>query len=198
MWNDDHATRECEKLSFQKIVFTGGSYAGKTTLISELQCLGYRVVPEAGLLIISQLNDELGIEEQRRWRAANPLAFYELIINKQQELERENSLSGEKAVFHDRGIPDYLAMLRLTGTEIPKRLYDVARLIPYHCAFVCETLSSFDDRAVTGRSLDRTASLKLQSLSLEIYNELSCPTIMLKESSVKDRMQLIQLSLQAS
>ena len=185
-------------MSFQKIVFTGGTYAGKTTLLSKLQDLGYTVVPEAGQLIISQLNKELGIDGQRRWRADNPLAFYELIINKQQELEAQFRLSDGKAVFHDRAIPDYLAMLRLTETEIPKRLWDAARLLPYHCAFVCETLSSFDDRAATGRSLDRTASLKLQSLSLEIYNELSCPTIILKESSIEDRMQLIQVSLKAS
>jgi len=187
--------KECQKLSFQKIVFTGGTYAGKTTLLSKLQDLGYTVVPEAGQLIISQLNSELGIDGQRRWRADNSLAFYELIINKQQELEAQFRLPDGKAVFHDRGIPDYLAMLRLTETEIPKRLWDAARLLPYHCAFVCETLSSFDERAATGRSLDRTASLKLQSLSLEIYTELSCPTIMLKESSIEDRMQLIQVSL---
>jgi predicted ATPase len=181
-------------MTVQKIVFTGGTYAGKTTLVSKLQELGYAVVPEAGEQIISQLNKELGIDGQRKWRSNNPLAFYELIIKRQQELEAQFKLADE-AVFHDRGIPDYLGMLKLNETEVPKRLWEAARLHQYHCAFVCETLSSFDNRAATGRSLDRAASLKLQSLCLEIYKELNCPTIILKESPIDVRMQLIKASL---
>lgn len=64
-------------MSFQKTVFSGGSYAGKTTLLSKLQDLGYTVVPEAGLLIIAQLNRKLGIDGQRQWRTE--------IMKRQQE-----------------------------------------------------------------------------------------------------------------
>ncbi len=182
-------------MSFQKIVFTGGTYAGKTTLLSQLEALGYLAVAEAGEQIVSQLNQKLGIDGQREWRAKNPLAFYKLIIDKQMVLETQSALFNKTAVFFDRGIPDYLAMLRLTGTEIPDQLWEEALLHPYHCAFVCETLASFDNRAATGRSLDRTASLKLQSLCLEIYEELKCPTTILKESTIEERMQLVQASL---
>jgi predicted ATPase len=118
-----------------------------------------------------------------------------MIINRQTELEAQSTSSDRNAIFYDRGIPDYLAMLRLTETEIPKELWEAAHLHPYDYAFVCETLSSFDSRAATGRSLNRTASLKLQSLCLQIYEELNCPVITLKESSVEERMQLIEDSL---
>lgn len=188
-------SKECPQLSCRKIVFTGGTYAGKTTLLSKLQVLGYPVVPDAGGQIISELNQKLGIDGQRRWRKKNPLAFYELITERQQNLEHTCDLFDEHAVFYDRGIPDYISMLMLTETEVPQRFWDTARLHPYDCAFVCETLSTFDNRAATGRSLDLTASLKLQSLCLEIYTELDCPTIILKESSLEDRIQLVLASI---
>jgi predicted ATPase len=44
------------------VVLTGGPHSGKTTLIEELRRRGQRVVPEAALALIEELNAAMGVE----------------------------------------------------------------------------------------------------------------------------------------
>jgi predicted ATPase len=179
----------------KKIVLKGGTYAGKSTLLSHFAAEGHTVVPEAGQIIIAELNEKLGMEQQKKWRAENPIEFYERIIAKQEELEASATAVDGKIMFLDRGIPDYLAFLRLVNVEIPKHLWDMAQKHAYKLTIICEVLSSFSDRAETGRSLNREASIKLQTLVSEVYQELGQPTLFITEAPIEQRIQLINTAL---
>ena len=103
----------------KKIVFTGSTHSGKSALLAALQKNNCSVVPDAGELVIAELNKEWGIEQQKQWRAENPIEFYKLILDKQCDLELRASKLASDIVFFDRGIPDYLAFLRLIKVRIP-------------------------------------------------------------------------------
>jgi predicted ATPase len=178
----------------KKIVFTGSTYSGKSTLLLELKRNNCYVVPEAGELIIAELSTEWGIEQQKKWRSENPVEFYKLAIDRQYELELQASKSGANVIFLDRAIPDYLAFLRLANRSIPPDFWYVARNWKYDLVFVCEMIPGFDDRLSTERSLNKAESETLGILVEEVYRELRYPTITLKASSINDRMlQIVEM-----
>ncbi|PWT94791.1 MAG: hypothetical protein C5B53_12395 [Candidatus Melainabacteria bacterium] len=179
----------------KSVVLSGATYAGKTTLLRLFQAQGYTVVPEAGGLVIAELNSKLSVEGQKKWRAENPLAFYELLIAKQQELEAAVKPSAPGLTFYDRAVPDYLAFLRLAKVEIPDRLRQIACMHQYDLVFVCEILSGFDDRSSTGRSLGRGDSEKLQELTMKTYEEFCCPAKLLKAAPIEERIAFILAAL---
>ena len=56
----------------KRIVITGGTYAGKSSIIKQFKKDGFNTVPDVGLEIIKQLNNEIGQEKQKQFRANNP------------------------------------------------------------------------------------------------------------------------------
>jgi len=179
----------------KRIVISGGTYAGKTSLIELFKKDGFEVVPDVGLEVIKELNAELGQDGQREFRANNPIEFYSKIIRKQLEIEKS---FGEKTVIYDRGVHDYVAMLRFTGTRIPDSLMSLVRGISYDLVFVCSTLLDFDERKSSGRSLTKDNSLRLKDLITETYQNLGCRVIQLKEMPLDQRYDFVRSHLNSS
>jgi len=144
------------------------------------------------LEIIKQLNDDLGQKEQKQLRANHPLKFYSKIIKKQ--LEYEGRLNNEPAIF-DRGIHDYIAMMKLKDIRVPPSLMQSVKKVSYDIVFVLDTLPVFDIRLTSGRSLTKEDSLKLNRLVKETYEKLGCKVILVKEMPLKERYEFIKKHL---
>ncbi len=176
----------------KRIVITGGTYAGKSSIIELFKQDGFNVIPDVGLEIIRQLNNDLGQKEQKQFRANHPLKFYLKIIKKQ--LEYEGGLNNEPAIF-DRGVYDYIAMIKLKEIRIPPSLMQLVKKFTYDIVFVLDTLSDFKMRSTSGRSLSKEDSFKLNQLVKELYEKLGCKIILVKEMSLKERYEFIKKHL---
>ena len=185
------------------VVITGGPGSGKTTVVEALQALGYSTVPEAAIQVIDELNEELGVEEQKRWRRQNTLLFQERIFERQVELESEPFEIEPKAglLFLDRGRLDGLAYLRHFRGEEGKR--EGEKLLwrtsapPYGLVFLLETLSLFEDRSSTGRTSRREDSLAIARAIDEVYQENGYQPVFIPEIPVPDRIELILQALKS-
>ena len=179
-------------MSMKRIVITGGTYAGKSSITELFKQDGFSVVPDVGLEIIKQLNNELGQEEQKQFRANQPLKFYSKIIKK--KVEYEGGLSNKPTIF-DRGIYDYIAMMKLKEIQVPPSLMQSVKKVSYDIVFVLDTLSDFSMRPTSGRSLSKEDSLKLKKLVTEIYEKLGCKIVLVKEMPLKERYEFIKKHL---
>jgi predicted ATPase len=112
--------------SHRLFVITGGPGSGKSTLIDALARRGVRTMPEAGRAIIQ---DQVAIGgEALPW--SDRSAFAELMLAwEMRSYGSALELSGP--VVFDRGAPDVLGYLRLTGLPIPSHVERAAQIFRY-------------------------------------------------------------------
>lgn len=108
-------------------VVTGGPGSGKTTLIQALAAQGISHMPEAGRAIIQ---DQVAIGGTALpW--SDRLAFAELMLGWEMRSYREaQALAGP--VLFDRGVPDVVGYLRLSGLPVPPHIERAASALRYH------------------------------------------------------------------
>ena len=100
----------------KKIVITGGPGTGKSSVIKNLERLGYHCLHE--------ISREVTLEAQKEGIAQlfleDPLLFSEKLL--EARVKQYESLKDfeEKFTFLDRGVPDVVAYLEYFGTEYPK------------------------------------------------------------------------------
>lgn len=107
-------------------VLTGGPGSGKTTLIEALRSTGFATSVEAGRGII---RDQSAISGPALpWN--NPALFAELMLS--WELRSYQAATEQPGpVFFDRGVPDVIGYLRLTGLPVPEHVKIAARRFRY-------------------------------------------------------------------
>ncbi len=120
-----------------RVVLTGGPCSGKTTLINALEKLNYSCLHEAALMVIKQLNNEMGVAEQEAWRKTHPLLFQQRIDQMQISLEKL-SYDPSSLFILDRSRIDTLAYIEYSH----------------------ENLSCFEDIHCANYSLDRVLFLQ--------------------------------------
>ncbi|QDI73274.1 ATPase [Streptomyces calvus] len=109
------------------VVITGGPGSGKSTLIDQLQGMGFARSVEAGRGVIQ---DQTAIGGSALpW--ADRARFAELMLGWEM---RSFRMAAEEAgpVFFDRGIPDIVGYLRLEGLPVPDHVHTAARTFRYH------------------------------------------------------------------
>ncbi|WP_054308191.1 AAA family ATPase [Mesorhizobium sp. 1M-11] len=111
----------------QFFVLTGGPGSGKTTLIEALAGEGYATAPEAGRNIIQ---DQMTVGGSALpW--GDKALFAELMLA--WELRSHHTASRLAGpVFFDRGVPDTLAYLRLSGLSVPAHMEKAAEHFRYN------------------------------------------------------------------
>jgi len=107
-----------------RYVLTGGPGSGKTSLIDALAAAGYRRSSEVGREIIQE--QVAGGGRALPW--VDPMRFAEAML--QRELLRYESLvPADGPIFFDRGVPDVLGYLRVSGlTPTPSMLAAAGRV----------------------------------------------------------------------
>jgi len=181
-----------------KMVFTGGAWAGKTSLAEALARDGVHLVPEAAIHVIGELTRELGLAEQADWRLRNPVEFQRRVARTQLSWERRAERTPQAAgavhevVVCDRGIPDGLAFLRVAGSGVPADLLELARAASYHAVWVLDTLADFEPRRESGRTDDRQSSLAVRDALLEVYAELGHRPVLVPNLPLEARLAWIR------
>ena len=108
-------------------VLTGGPGAGKSTLIERLRGRGFAASVEAGRSIIQ---DQVAIDGQALpWRDRQ--AYAELMLAWEMRSHRTAQRQAG-AVFFDRGVPDVIGYLRLSGLPVPPHMERAAAIFRYH------------------------------------------------------------------
>lgn len=108
-------------------VLTGGPGAGKTTVVDTLAAEGYATAPEAGRAII---RDQTAIGGSiLPWK--DPIAFSEHMLTWEMRSHAAASQAGV-VTFFDRGVPDVIGYLRLSGLAVPPHVERAAELFRYN------------------------------------------------------------------
>jgi predicted ATPase len=108
-------------------VVTGGPGAGKTTLIDALAQAGVATSPEVGRAVIREQMAAGGTALP--W--ANHLAFARAMATR-EVVARAAALATGREVVLDRGMPDVVAFLRLSGIAVPPDIDRAAREYRYN------------------------------------------------------------------
>jgi len=177
--------------TMRRIVITGGTHAGKTTLVRAMEERGFATVPEAGLLIIEQLNQELGVREQATWRRSNQREFQARVARLQLQLEQDTTPKRGDLVFCDRGVLDGLAFCAFFDIEPPIELVRAASTPRYSAVFLLDTIQPFAGRRETGRTSDLETSLRMRALIERIYREASYPVESVPAAPMSTRIDWI-------
>ena len=100
----------------QKVVISGGPGTGKSTVISFLEELEYKCMPELSRTVTREAQkrgvDQLFLED--------PLVFSELLLNGRINQYRMAEEMHDELVFFDRGIPDVMGYLDYLGVSYPE------------------------------------------------------------------------------
>jgi predicted ATPase len=105
-------------------VLTGAPGAGKTTLLDAAAAAGIRTSPEVARELLKTAGG-------MALRQDDPLGFAEAMLEAHmQEFERHAGASGP--VLFDRGFPDVVGFLDVSGLAVPKGVDKVCRELRYH------------------------------------------------------------------
>ena len=111
----------------QLLVITGGAGSGKSTLIAALAAHGFAHMPEAGRAIIQ---DQLAIGGSALpW--TDRLAFAELMLGWEMRSHCA-ALEPPGPVLFDRGVPDVVGYLRVSGLPVPAHVARAAQTFRYN------------------------------------------------------------------
>jgi predicted ATPase len=167
-------------------IITGGPGSGKSTVIDALAKRGISTMPEGGRAIIQ---DQLAVGGKALpW--ADRRAFAELMLSWEMRSYRM-ALSIKAPVIFDRGVPDVLGYLRLTGLSIPAQVERAAQMFRYNRqVFIAppwreifqidaERKQSFDEAQATYESM------------IETYSRLGYTLIQLPLDSVEERVRFV-------
>jgi predicted ATPase len=183
----------------QRIVISGGSHSGKTTLLQALRARGYTTVPEAAMLVIDGLNRQRGLEAQIRWREAHPADFQELVADRQLRLEAgintgaEDRVDGpgESPVFLDRGLLDGLAYCEFRRIPPPPGLAAVPLHNRYSHVYVLATITPYVSRIETGRTGTEDTSRRIGELIYQTYAAHGYNALWVGQMPVEARVEFI-------
>lgn len=164
------------------IVLSGPPSSGKTTLINELEKLGYLVSQEVARQVLS---DWISRQPDSKDMIAHALSIQREILA--LHLHRERAFKPEQLVFFDRGIPDSVAYFNFHGYDehIPEAAAHYHR---YRAVFFCAQLPVVPDGL---RMEDDSIATRLGELIYNAYVDLGYQPIILPQVSVQARLQII-------
>jgi len=116
----------------QKIVITGGPGTGKTTIINELERIGYACMHEISRKVTTMARKN-GIEQLF---LKEPLLFSKLLLEGRISQYQEALKINAEYVFFDRGIPDVHAYMNYMGINYPKIYIDESKKKTYNTIFL--------------------------------------------------------------
>lgn len=141
-------------------VITGAPCSGKTSVISQIERLGYKVIHEAARAYI---NDELNKGRSLYQIKADMYSFERNILHR--KIEIESALTDKAIIFLDRAIPDSIAYFRFAGLN-PQEPEKMSTVIRYRKVFLFDRLQIRHDEA---RNEDEEGSILIDNLIEEAY-----------------------------
>jgi predicted ATPase len=104
-------------------VLTGAPGAGKTTLLDAAAAAGYRTSPEVARRILQEPGG-------MKLREADPLGFAEAMLEAHRR-EFERHVGHDGPVLFDRGVPDVVGFLEVSGLPVSPAIDRACRTLRY-------------------------------------------------------------------
>ena len=167
-------------------VITGAPSSGKTSVICELERLGYRIVHEVARAYID--------EELKKGRTIEQIKFDEIAFERHilyEKIKIEESLPKKEIIFFDRAVPDSIAYFKSAGLN-PNEPVKKSNLVRYKKIFLFERLEFEKDRV---RSEDEVKAAELELLLMDVYQMLGYNIVHVPVLSVQERTDFILLHL---
>ena len=176
-----------EKACDRFFVITGGPGSGKSTLAAALSAEGFHCIPEAGRAVIQEEAATGGTALP--W--ADRSAFAERMLSEDIHSYREAEELGGLVIF-DRGVPDVLGYLRLTGLPVPPHVEQAARTFRYNNrVFIAppwqEIFVQDSERKQTWKEAEAT-----YHVMIDVYSELDYELIPLPLAPMAERVQFVR------
>jgi predicted ATPase len=163
-------------------VVTGAPSSGKTTLVKELERLGYRVVHEvARNYIEAQMQRGRTLEEVR----ADERSFETYLLNTKVAIEA--TLPKDEVIVFDRAIPDSIAYFQAAGLDTVEAVEKSPRN-QYRKIFLLDRLPYKTDHA---RIEDKDTAVKLDQRLEQSYKMLGYDVIRIPVMSIQDRLEIV-------
>ncbi|MBS0249684.1 MAG: AAA family ATPase [Proteobacteria bacterium] len=176
------------KIRSRLVVITGGPGSGKSSLAAALADAGIRTMPEAGRGII---RDQVAIGGMALpW--ADRKAFADLMLSWDLRSYREAQAAAELGtVFFDRGIPDVIGYLQLSGLSVPPHAQRAAEMFRYSdCVFIAppwpEIFAQDSERKQTVEEAEAT-----YHTMAEVYAGLGYELVTLPRLPLAERMAFV-------
>ncbi|PIR02392.1 MAG: hypothetical protein CO031_01435 [Candidatus Nealsonbacteria bacterium CG_4_9_14_0_2_um_filter_37_38] len=163
-------------------VITGGPSSGKTTVLKELEKLGYIIYPEAARVFIDK---EIANGKTLKEIRGDEADFQRKVLK--IKIEVEKAVPKNKIVFFDRAIPDSLAYYQICGLD-SNEILKFCRKKKYRKIFLFKQLPFDRDYA---RVEDGKTIKKLNKLLKESYKNLGYEVIEIPAMSVEERLKKI-------
>ncbi|KWB50237.1 ATPase [Burkholderia ubonensis] len=174
-------------------VVTGGPGSGKSTLIDALERAGFARSQEAGRGVI---RDQVAVDGPALpWRDRS--AFAELMLGWEM---RSHHLARQARgpVFFDRGVPDVIGYLRLSGLAVPAHAEAAARRFRYHRrVFIAPPWPDIYTQDAERRQ-DFAEAVRTCDAMVECYASYGYRLIELPRASVKARVRFVLDALDAT
>lgn len=167
-------------------VLTGGPSTGKTSVLNELEKIGYHTMHEAARSVI-----EAGLAEGISLKAMRQdiVQFQRSIAN--LNLVRQNALDPQDTIFFDRAMLDGLAYLIEAGAEIPADITEIVDGQRYGKVFLFEPLEQYftDYYRLEHEDIDFTR--RLNGILEEVYSSIGVNPIRVPAMPVEERVKFI-------
>jgi predicted ATPase len=159
---------------------------GKTSIINQLQLLGFKTIQESGRQIIK--------EQMRTGGTKLPWIDQEAFAREMlhQSLEEYRAwLDSPKTVFFDRGIPDVVGYLNLCNLTIPDELHQLTISCRYNTTvFITppwEEIFAND----TERKQSFSEAIATYDVMLKVYEQLRYHVVPVPKMSIQNRADFI-------
>lgn len=170
-----------------KFIFTGGPCCGKTTVIKELQKMGYQVCPEAysALYRAAKINGTLE-------KFCSDMLYQRHLIM-QRHLEQESRLDLNKPAFLDRSIPDVIFYGNYFNVKMSMDLLQkfAEHKADYAIVFFFEPVPAVFYQSTDVRSETRVEALKIHQALLAGYVQHDFNIIHVPFDSIEKRVDFI-------
>lgn len=165
-------------------VITGGPSVGKSTLLAELERLGYKTIPEAARILIDQaVIQGMTAEELRK----DERKFQFDVARLKDEIEQK--ADPDIATFFDRGMHDTAAYLDYYGFVQPPWITDLIDNARYLQVFLLEPLQKFSEDYA--RTEDQDFTHDLHRLLKETYSRYGMDPIIVPDIGLNNRVRFI-------
>lgn len=171
-------------------VVTGGPGSGKTSLVEALAEAGFATMPEAGRAIIRDQHAIGG--GALPW--ADRSAFAEAMLTWEMRSYREAEGRAAPVIF-DRGVPDVIGYLRLSGLPVPAHALRAAQVFRYaRRVFLAPFWPEIFEQDAERRQDLGEAEATFAAMA-EVYGSLGYHLITLPKGSVLERMRFVQTAI---
>ncbi len=163
-------------------VITGAPASGKTTLVKELENLGYRVIHEVARAIIeSKIQHGITAEQAR----ADSRTFERDILKAKIDIEAK--LPKNETIIFDRAIPDSIAYFKLAGLN-PEEAIAKSPVNHYKKIFFLDPLPYRKDHA---RIEEKQIAAQLDKELKRSYTTLGYKLIRIGAMPIERRLELV-------